>query len=126
MSSNGRKRAMVVDDHPVMRKGVCDVLEDSGFFKVTAQAGDGEEAVRIVAEHAPDVIVMDVIMPRMNGIDACREITEMLPDTRVIMLTASTEEDAVVEAIAAGASGYLQKYSPPEELVQARPRRGAW
>ena len=83
------------------------------------QAADGEEAVRIVEELKPDVIVMDVIMPGKDGIDACREIMELLPDTRVMMLTASTEEDAVIEAIAAGATGYLQKYSRPEELVVA-------
>ena len=62
---------------------------------------------------------MDVIMPNKDGIDACREIMELLPDTRVLMLTASTEEDAVIEAVAAGATGYLQKYSRPEELVEA-------
>jgi DNA-binding NarL/FixJ family response regulator len=62
---------------------------------------------------------MDVMMPRKDGIDACREIMELLPGTRVMMLTASTEEDAVIEAIAAGATGYLQKYSRPEELVEA-------
>ena len=62
---------------------------------------------------------MDVIMPGKDGIDACREIMELLPDTRVMMLTASSEEDAVIEAVAAGATGYLQKYSRPEELVEA-------
>ena len=62
---------------------------------------------------------MDVIMPNKDGIDACREIKELLPNTRVLMLTASTEEDAVIEAVAAGATGYLQKYSRPEELVEA-------
>ena len=77
-------------------------------------AKDGEEAVRTVEELGPDVIVMDVIMPNKDGIDACREIMELLPGTRVLMLTASTEIDAVIEAIAAGATGYLQKYSGPE------------
>ena len=67
----------------------------------------------------PEVIVMDVIMPNKDGIDACRDIRELLPETRVLMLTASTEEDAVIEAVAAGATGYLQKYSRPEELVEA-------
>ena len=119
MSTAGRIRAMVVDDHPVMRSGLRDVLEASGRFEVVGQAGDGEEAVTIAPELNPQVIVMDVIMPNKNGIDACREIMELLPDTRVMMLTASTEEDAVIEAIAAGATGYLQKYSPAEELVGA-------
>ena len=119
MSTADRIRVMVVDDHPVMRSGLRDVLEASGRFEVVGQAGDGEEAVRTVEELKPDVIVMDVIMPNKDGIDACREIMELLPDTRVMMLTASTEEDAVIEAVAAGATGYLQKYSRPEELVEA-------
>ena len=119
MSAAGRIRAMVVDDHPVMRSGLTEVLEASGRLEVVGEAGDGEEAVGTAGELKPQVIVMDVIMPRKDGVDACREIMELLPDTRVMMLTASTEEDAVIEAIAAGATGYLQKYSRPEELVDA-------
>ena len=119
MSTAGRIRVMVVDDHPIMRSGLRDTLEASGRFEVVGQAEDGEEAVRTVEGIEPDVIVMDVIMPNKDGIDACREIKELLPETRVLMLTASTEEDAVIEAVAAGATGYLQKYSRPEELVEA-------
>ena len=119
MATAGRIRVMVVDDHPVMRNGLREMLEASGRFEVVGQAADGEEAVQTVEELKPEVIVMDVIMPVKNGIDACREIMELLPGTRVMMLTASTEEDAVIEAIAAGATGYLEKYSRPEELVEA-------
>ena len=119
MSSTSRVKVLVVDDHPIMRNGLRDVLEDSGHFQVVGQAKDGVEAVGIAEELEPDIVVMDVIMPNMDGIDACREIMELLPDIRVLMLTASTEEDAVVEAVAAGATGYLQKYSRPEELVAA-------
>ena len=119
MSIAGRIRVMVVDDHPIMRSGLRDTLEASGRFRVVGLAGDGEEAVRTVEELKPEVIVMDVMMPGKDGIDACREIMELLPDTRVMMLTASSEEDAVIEAVAAGATGYLQKYSRPEELVEA-------
>ena len=119
MSTAGRIRVMVVDDHPIMRSGLRDALEQSGRFEVVGQAADGEEAVRTVEELKPEVIVMDVIMPHKDGIDACREIMDLLPETRVLMLTASTEEDAVIEAIAAGATGYLQKYSRPEEFVEA-------
>ena len=118
MSSAGRIRVMVVDDHPIMRDGLRDALEASGRFEVVGQAADGEEAVRIVEGLGPEVIVMDVMMPGMDGIDACREIMELLPNTRVLMLTASNEEDAVIEAVAAGATDYLQKYSRPEELVE--------
>ena len=119
MTPTGRIRVMVVDDHPVMRKGLQEVLDASGRCEVVGQAGDGDEAVETVEDLNPDVIVMDVIMPRKDGIDACREIMELLPDTKVMMLTASTAEDAVIEAIAAGATGYLEKYSRPEELVEA-------
>ena len=114
MSTEGRIRVMVVDDHPIMRNGLRDTLEASGRFEVVGQAEDGEEAVKTVEEIDPQVIVMDVIMPNKDGIDACRDIMELLPETRVLMLTASTEEDAVIEAVAAGATGYLQKYSRPE------------
>ena len=119
MPSADRTRVMVVDDHPITRNGLRDALEASGRLEVVGDAKDGEEAVRTVEELGPDVIVMDVIMPNKDGIDACREIMELLPGTRVLMLTASTEMDAVIEAIAAGATGYLQKYSGPEELVEA-------
>ena len=118
MSSTQRIRVVVVDDHPVMRCGLKGVLEDSGRFEVVGQAADGEEAVSIVQELEPDVIVMDVIMPRKDGVDACREIMEILPGSKVLMLTASTEEDAVIEAVAPAATGYLHKYSRPEELVE--------
>lgn len=119
MSSSGRKRIMVVDDHPIARNGLRDALKASGRLEVVGQAEDGEEAVRTAEELKPDVIVMDVMMPNKNGIDACREIMELLPSTRVLVLTASTQEDAVIEAVAAGATGYLEKYSRPEELVDA-------
>ena len=119
MSSEDRIGVMVVDDHPIMRTGLRDALGASGRFEVVGQAGDGDEAVRTAEELRPEVIVMDVIMPNKDGIDACRDIMELLPNTRVLMLTASTEEDAVIEAVAAGATGYLQKYSRPEELVEA-------
>ena len=100
-----------------MREGLQVMLERSGEFEVVGQARDGEEAVRAAAELSPDVIVMDVMMPRKDGVEACREIMESAPDTRVIMLTASTEEDAVIEAVAAGATGYLQKVSGMDQLL---------
>ena len=117
MSTDNRTSVMLVDDHQVMRDLLRDALENTGEFQVVAQAADGQEAVRLVQEAAPDVIVMDVIMPVMDGIEACREITELLPDTRVLMLTASNEQDAIVRSIAAGATGYLQKYSGKEQLI---------
>ena len=117
MTSETRTSVMLVDDHQVMRDLLREALENTGEYRVVAQAADGAEALRLVAEAAPDVIVMDVIMPVMDGIEACREITELLPDTRVLMLTASNEKDAIVRSIAAGATGYLQKYSGKEQLL---------
>ena len=117
MICDNRTSVMLVDDHQVMRDLLRDALENTGEFHVVAQAADGQEALRMVQDAAPDVIVMDVIMPVMDGIEACREITELLPDTKVLMLTASNEQDAIVKSIAAGATGYLQKYSGKEQLL---------
>ena len=117
MSSGERTRVMIVDDHSVLRVGLKQVLERTGEFEVVGQAADGEEAVRVAAEVLPDVVVMDVMMPGKDGVEACREIMERSPGTRVVMLTASTEEDAVVEALAAGATGYLQKESGLDRLL---------
>ena len=117
MTTETKTSVMLVDDHQVMRDLLRDALENTGEFQVVAQAADGQEALRLVAEATPDVIVMDVIMPVMDGIEACREITELLPGTKVLMLTASNEKDAIVRSIAAGATGYLQKYSGKEQLL---------
>ena len=117
MAQDRQVRVMVVDDHEIMRDGLREILERSGSFEVVGQAGDGVSAINIALKLKPDVIVMDVMMPLKNGIDACREITEMLPDTKVLILTASAEEDAVMEAVAAGATGFLQKYSGKEKLL---------
>ena len=114
-----RIRVLLADDHSIMRQGLNSMLEKSEEFEVVGQARDGAEAVQAASELVPDVVVMDVMMPNMNGVEACREIMESQPDTRVLMLTASTEEDAVIEAVAAGATGYLQKISGKDELLAA-------
>lgn len=100
---------MIVDDHGIMRDGLRDVLENAGDFEVVGEAEDGAEAVKAARDLRPDVVIMDVLMPVKNGVDACREITDMLPDTHVLILTVVTEEDAVIETVAAGAAGFLQK-----------------
>ena len=117
MSANERIRVMIVDDHSIVRVGLKQVLEQSGEFEVVGEAADGEEAVRVAADVSPDVVVMDVIMPKKDGVEACREIMESVPETRVVMLTALTEVDAIVEAVAAGATGYLQKETDRERLL---------
>ena len=112
-----RIRVLLADDHSITREGLQVLLERSEEFEVVGQARDGVEAVEAASELSPDVIVMDVMMPRKDGVEACREIMESLPATRVIMLTASTEAEAVIEAVAAGASGYLQKVSGMDRLL---------
>ena len=117
MSANEPIRVMIVDDHSIVRVGLKQVLEQSGEFEVVGEAADGEEAVRVAAAVSPDVVMMDVIMPKKDGVEACREIMESAPETRLVMLTASTEVDAIVEAVAAGATGYLQKETDRERLL---------
>ena len=112
-----RIRVLLVDDHSIMREGLQAMLAGSEELEVVGQARDGEEAVRAAAELSPDVVVMDVMMPNKDGVEACREIMDAAPDIRVVMLTASTEEDAVIEAVAAGATGYLQKVSGMDRLL---------
>ena len=108
---------MIVDDHSIVRVGLKQVLDQSGEFEVVEQAADGEEAVRVAADVSPDVVVMDMMMPKKDGVEAYREIMEYAPETRVLMLTASMAEDAIVEAVAAGATGYLQKDTDREQLL---------
>ena len=108
---------LLADDHAVTREGLQVILERSEEFEVVGQARDGVEAVKAASELSPDLIVMDVMMPKKDGVEACREIMESLPDTKVIMLTASTEANAVIEAVAAGAAGYLQKVAGMDQLL---------
>ncbi len=117
MPENRAIRVMVVDDHPVVREGIRRLLQHFAEFDVVGVAGSGEEAVRLACQVAPDVIIMDVIMPGMGGVDACREIIHLKPGVGVLMLTASTAPAAVIEGVAAGASGYLLKDSGVEQLV---------
>ena len=118
MSADKRIRVMVVDDHPVVRDGLRNALVYSDEFDVVGQAVNGTEAVGLAEDLRPDVIIMDVIMPEKDGVDACREIVDLLPDTPVLMLTTSTEDEAVIESIAAGATGYLLKDTGLVELLE--------
>ena len=118
MATSTRTRVMLVDDHEILRDGLAQLLEQTDDLEVVAQAADGEQAVQVAKEVRPDVIVMDIFMPNKDGIDACREITGALPETRVLMLTAATETDTVIDAVAAGATGYLQKVTGSEKLIE--------
>jgi DNA-binding NarL/FixJ family response regulator len=115
---------MVVDDHPIWRDGVARDLGEHGF-DVPATAPDALAAVRIAATVRPDVVLMDLNLGDSSGVDATREITSSLPDTRVLVLSASGEHGDVLEAVKAGASGYLVKSASVPELVDAVRRTAA-
>ena len=117
MCDNRVVRVLLVDDHQIMLDGLQKLLESSGDFEIVGQARTGDQAVSLAIDHKPDVVVMDVILTGRNGIDACREIKETVPDTRVLMLTAATEEESVLNAISAGATGYLRKLSNAQKLL---------
>jgi DNA-binding NarL/FixJ family response regulator len=108
-------RVLIADDQPLMRAGFKTVLEATGSIAVVAEAGDGEEAVRLAEAHAPDVVLMDIRMPVLDGIEATRR----LPRHRVLILTTFGLDDYIVEALRAGASGFLLKDARPQELVGA-------
>lgn len=112
-------RVMIVDDHAIVRKGIRALLTESGDFEIVAEAADGQEAVQRAAETQPDVILMDLLMPGMDGIEATRQITSRLPQTRLLVLTSFAADNKLFPAIKAGALGYLLKDSSPEELVRA-------
>jgi len=107
----------VADDHELFRRGLTIVLEAEGDIEVVGQAPDGEVAVTRAAELAPDVILMDVRMPRLDGIEATRRIRQAFPMSRIIMLTVSDEEDDLFDAMKAGANGYLLKEISIEQVA---------
>jgi len=110
---------LVVDDHEVVRQGLVALLDRRPNFQVVAEAGTVAEAVEAARRFEPNLVVMDVRLPDGSGIEACREIRETLPETRVVMLTSYPDEDAVLSAIVAGASGYLLKQVRGRDLVSA-------
>lgn len=112
-------KVLLVDDHAVVVKGLQFFLRMQSDIEVVGEAVNGKDALRIMPELKPDVVLMDLLMPEMNGIEATRRIRQIYPETKVIMLTSFSEQDQVVPAIKAGANGYLLKDVQPDELVEA-------
>jgi two-component system response regulator DevR len=112
-------RILIADDHAVVRAGLRALLERREDFTIVAEASTGEEAVTKAQEHKPEVAVLDIRMPGLSGIEACRRIVETVEGCKVIMLTAYAEDELLFAAIQAGASGYVLKRIGDEELVQA-------
>jgi DNA-binding NarL/FixJ family response regulator len=112
-------RVMICDDHALFRRGLIMVLEAEEDIEVVAEAEDGEDAVEKAVEFVPDVVLMDVRMPGVDGIEATRRIAEKVPTAKILMLTVSDEEEDLYEAIKAGATGYLLKEVSIEEVAPA-------
>ncbi len=112
-------RVLLADDHAIVRKGIREFLEEDGEITVVAEAADGREAVRLTGEHRPEVAVLDVQMPGINGIEATRQIKATHPDVRVLILTAYDDDPYVFALLRAGADGYVLKNTDPDELVRA-------
>jgi two-component system, NarL family, response regulator NreC len=118
-SLTGVVRILLADDHTVMRAGLRLLLERHDNFEVVGEAADGREAVEIAAEQKPDVVVMDVAMPHLNGVEAARQILSRNPDTAIVMLSMHSDESYVLRSLKAGARGYLLKDSAEADLIAA-------
>lgn len=112
-------RVLIADDHPVYRDGLASLLEPMTGLEVVARAADGVEAVEQALATRPDVVIMDLQMPRLNGIDATRQVLAELPETGVLVITMGEDESTVFTAVTAGARGYLLKGADADEVVQA-------
>jgi DNA-binding NarL/FixJ family response regulator len=110
---------LIADDHPLVRDSISNLLQKANDFEIVAQAGDGEEAVRLAAELSPDVVIMDIEMPKIDGLEATRQIKTCHPGTSVLVLTVHGDEEFVEAMFEAGAAGYLLKSVYGEELLQA-------
>jgi len=119
MSESGPIRVLLADDHTIVRQGLRSILEREPDLEVVGEAGDGREAVRMAASLAPDVVVMDITMPHMNGIEAASRIIKSNQGTRVVALTMHTAEEYVYSLLKAGARGYVLKDSSPSDLIEA-------
>ncbi len=114
-----KQRVLLVDDHEVVRLGLKALLERHPQFDVIGEASNAREALEMVSDYHPDVVVMDIRLPGTSGIEACEEITSRFPETRVIMLTSYAEDEMLFSAIRAGASGYMLKQIGGDDLVRA-------
>ncbi len=119
MANKERIRVLIVDDHAIVRKGIRALLDIEPWLEVVGEAANGREATALAATLKPNVILMDLVMPEMDGIEAIRLISADLPDAQILVLTSFGADDKVFPAIKAGALGYLLKDSGPEELLQA-------
>jgi DNA-binding NarL/FixJ family response regulator len=110
---------LVAEDHTIVRKGICSLLEAKAEIEVVGEAEDGREAVEKVETLRPDVVLMDITMPRLNGLEATRQIKRLYPQVKILALTMYTNEEYIQQILQAGASGYVVKQAAPAELISA-------
>jgi NarL family two-component system response regulator LiaR len=116
---SARTKIVLADDHPLLRKALKDLLEKESDFEIIGEAGDGEEAVRIVTQITPDVVIMDISMPNLDGLGATQQIKARCPNVAVLVLTVHNDDECILEILQAGAAGYLVKSAFGEQVVQA-------
>jgi DNA-binding NarL/FixJ family response regulator len=114
-----KTKVLIVDDHPVTRSGIRYILELNGQFNIIGEAKDGVDAIEKVSDKQPDIVIMDVSMPEISGIEATKHITKIQPDVKVIALSIHSGQKFVKEMLQAGAAGYILKDEAPEELISA-------
>ncbi|MDY6834148.1 MAG: response regulator transcription factor [Chloroflexota bacterium] len=114
-----KTKILVADDHPMFRDGIKKLIETEEDLEVIGQASNGEEAVRLAAELHPDVVIMDIVMPKLNGIEAAKQIKAKLPTTALLMLSAYDYESYLLQALRAGAAGFLSKNAHGSDLISA-------
>ncbi len=112
-------RVLVVDDHAIVRQGLERLFATAEDIELVGMAADGEQALTLMREHSPDVVLMDLSMPVMDGVAATRAIVTEAPETKVVVLTSYGEESRILDALNAGASGYLLKHTDPDDLIDA-------
>ena len=116
---SNKTKIVLADDHPLLRKALRDLLEKETAFQIVGEAGDGEEAVRLASELTPDVIIMDISMPNLDGLQATQQIKAKYPDIAVLVLTVHTDDECILDILKAGAAGYLLKSAFGDEVIHA-------
>jgi NarL family two-component system response regulator LiaR len=114
-----KTRILIADDHPLLREALCQVFSSQKDMEIVGQAGNGEEAINLASQLKPDILVMDIMMPKFDGLEASRQIKKINPNTAILILTAYDDDNYVLGLLEAGATGYLMKSAKGQDLVEA-------